>query len=106
AFTAVGVGGYVVYPAAPPWLASDEGVVGTVHRISARGWDYLHLPLVGDLVDHGQEGSNPVAAMPSLHAGAALLVTLFLWPVLGRAWRAVLLVYAVLMAATLVYTGE
>jgi membrane-associated phospholipid phosphatase len=106
AFTGLGVAVYVVYPAAPPWLASDLGALGTVHRVVSPGWDYLHLDVVGRLVVAGQGGSNPVAAMPSLHAGTALLVALFLWPVATGAWRAVLLGYALLMAVALVYTGE
>jgi membrane-associated phospholipid phosphatase len=105
-FTVVGVGGYVVYPAAPPWIASEQGEIGPVDRVSAVGWDHLHLGAIGDLIARSQEGSNPVAAMPSLHAGAAALVMLFLWPVVGTRWRAVLLAYALSMAATLVYTGE
>jgi membrane-associated phospholipid phosphatase len=44
--------------------------------------------------------------MPSLHAGAALLIALFLWPLTGKLWRAALLCYALLMAVALVYTGE
>ena len=44
--------------------------------------------------------------MPSLHAGAALLVALFLWPSVSRIARAALVTYAVAMALTLVYTGE
>jgi membrane-associated phospholipid phosphatase len=99
-FTVLGVTGYVVHPAAPPWLAS-----GT-ERVSTLGWDHLGLDRIGDLLTRSQEASNPVAAMPSLHAGAALLVALFLWPVVTAAWRAVLLGYALLMALTLVYTGE
>ena len=106
AFTAVGVGGYVVYPAAPPWLASDMGVVGPVRRISGLGLDYLHLGALDRLITSGQQDSNPVAAMPSLHAGAALLVALFLWPVATRLWRALLAAYVGAMALTLVYTGE
>ncbi|MGA8210411.1 MAG: phosphatase PAP2 family protein [Nocardioidaceae bacterium] len=106
AFTTVGVGGYVGYPAAPPWLASDLGEIGPVVRISALGWDYLHLDLPGRLTALGQDSSNPVAAMPSLHAGSAMLVALFLWPLASRAWRAVLIAYVVAMAVTLVYTGE
>jgi membrane-associated phospholipid phosphatase len=106
AFTTIGVTGYVVYPAAPPWLASEQGQIGTVDRISNLGWDYLGLDWVGDLTTYGQEGSNPVAAMPSLHAGAALLVALFLWSSVSARWRAVLLAYALSMAVTLVYTGE
>ncbi len=76
----VGIAGYVAYPAAPPWLASQRGDIGAVERISDVGWDVLHLDLVAHLTRLGQDGSNPVAAMPSLHAGAALLVALFLWP--------------------------
>ena len=105
-FTTVGVGGYLMYPAAPPWLASDLGEIGAVSRISTLGWDYLHLDAVGRLIEVSQEGSNPVAAMPSLHAGSALLVALFLWPSAQPLWRAALLGYAAAMAVTLVYTGE
>ena len=105
-FTVVGIAGYVVYPAAPPWLASEQDRVGTVDRISHVGWGYLDLGPIARLSDLGQGESNPVAAMPSLHAGAALLVALFLWPAISGRWRAVLLGYAALMALTLVYTGE
>jgi membrane-associated phospholipid phosphatase len=105
-FTTLGIGGYVAYPAAPPWLASDLGVIGTVNRVSSPGWDYLHLEVVGRLVVSGQEGSNPVAAMPSLHAGTAMLIALFLWPLANTLWRAALLGYVALMAVALVYTGE
>lgn len=106
AFTVVGVGGYVVYPAAPPWLASEQGQIGAIERSSEIGWHYLGLDLVGRLSTFGQSNSNPVAAMPSLHAGAALLVTLFLWRVLARRWRVLLAGYVGLMALALVYTGE
>ena len=107
--TVVGVTGYVLYPAAPPWLAAGRGDVPGVHhvdRLSSRGWDYLHLGPVRALTDLAQGQSNPLAAMPSLHAGTALLVTVFLWPVVRRAWRVVLLAYVLAMALTLVYTGE
>ena len=43
-FTTLGVGGYVVYPAAPPWLASDRGEIGAVDRISSAR---LGLPAPG-----------------------------------------------------------
>jgi membrane-associated phospholipid phosphatase len=106
AFTVVGVGGYVVYPAAPPWLASDLGVIGAVTRVSHVGWDHIGLGFVTELTTSGQGASNPVAAMPSLHAGAPMLVTLFLWVLLSPRWRAALLGYVLVMALTLVYTGE
>lgn len=102
----VGIAGYVLYPAAPPWLAAERGDIGAVDRISHLGWEHLQLDVVARLTELGQAGSNPVAAMPSLHAGAALLVALFLWPSVGAVLRGVLVAYAVAMAATLVYTGE
>jgi membrane-associated phospholipid phosphatase len=106
AFTTIGVSVYVLYPAAPPWLASERGEIGAVDRISSPGWDYLHLDLVGRLIVSGQQDSNPVAAMPSLHAGSAMLVALFLWPMAKVVWRAALVGYVLMMAVALVYTGE
>jgi hypothetical protein len=105
-FTALGVGGYVAFPSAPPWMASEVGVVGPVHRISGLGLEYLHLAPLDLVVTSGQASSNPVAAMPSMHAGSAMLVCLFLWPVAGRVWRAALGLYVCIMALSLVYTGE
>ena len=102
----LGIVVYIAYPAAPPWLAAQRGDIGDVERISQLGWEVLHLDAVGRLVELGQSGSNPVAAMPSLHAGAALLVALFLWPSVSRAARVALPAYALAMAVTLVYTGE
>lgn len=102
----VGIAGYLAYPAAPPWLAAERGDIGAVDRISVLGWDVLGLDPVGRLVELGQVGSNPVAAMPSLHAGAAFLAAAFLWPSVSRVVRGLLVAYALAMALTLVYTGE
>jgi membrane-associated phospholipid phosphatase len=104
--TLLGIVGYLVYPAAPPWLAAQRGDIGALDRISHIGWDGLGLDAVGRLVQLGQSGSNPVAAMPSLHAGAALLAALFLWPSVQLVSRVLLAAYALAMALTLVYTGE
>ncbi|MBC2933586.1 phosphatase PAP2 family protein [Nocardioides sp. zg-1228] len=102
----LGIVGYLAYPAAPPWLAAERGDIGAVERISHVGWQVLGLDPVGRLVELGQSGSNPVAAMPSLHAAAALLAALFLWPSVSRVSRVLLVVYPLAMAVTLVYTGE
>lgn len=102
----VGIAVYLAYPAAPPWLASQHGAIGGIARTSTAGWDHLHLPELGRLLEASQEGSNPVAAMPSLHAATALLVALFCWPAASRRVRVLLGAYAVVMALTLVYTGE
>jgi membrane-associated phospholipid phosphatase len=104
--TVAGTVTYVVYPMAPPWMADELGVVDGVARISDIGWSSLHLAPVGDLLTRSQGASNPVAAMPSLHAAGAALVLLFFWPLAGG-WRRVLLAsYATAMGFVLVYTGE
>jgi membrane-associated phospholipid phosphatase len=102
----VGIAGYLAYPAVPPWLAAERGAIGAVDRISHVGWEVLGLDAVGRLVELGQAGSNPVAAMPSLHAGAAFLAAAFLWPSVSHLMRSLLVAYALAMALTLVYTGE
>lgn len=106
AFIVIGVAGYVVFPAAPPWMASDAGLIGPVTRLSGSGWDHLHLGGVAQLFGAGQAESNPIAAMPSLHAGGAMLVSLFLWPAVRSRWRVVLVLYPVVMGVALVYAGE
>jgi membrane-associated phospholipid phosphatase len=106
AMSLLGIAGYLAYPAAPPWLAARRGDIGALDRISHLGWEGLGLDGIGRLVQLGQSGSNPVAAMPSLHAGAALLAALFLWSSVSRISRVLLAAYALAMAVTLVYTGE
>ena len=97
---------YVLFPASPPWLAADLDVIGPVQRVSADGWAGLNLEAVGSALERLQGDSNPVAAMPSLHAAVPALIALFLWH--GARWwlRAATCAYAVVMAWTLVYTGE
>jgi membrane-associated phospholipid phosphatase len=64
------------------------------------------LPSFSRLVENGQALANPVAAMPSLHAGFTLLITLFLWKFCRWWWRIPLAAYPVLMGFTLMYFGE
>ena len=78
-----------------------------VARLSARGWIWLHLGDVDDALAHAQQaGSNPIAAMPSLHIAFASLVALFIGYRLRSAWRWLLVLYPCAMGFTLVYAGE
>jgi membrane-associated phospholipid phosphatase len=98
---------YVLFPEAPPWLAARDGLIDPVHRLSARGWIWLRLGDVEDLLDNAQkDGSNPVAAMPSLHTAFAVLAALFVATRLADRWRYLLALYPVAMGLVLVYTGE
>lgn len=107
ALSAAGLVTYVLYPAAPPWLAARDGVVEPIRRLSANGWDVLGLPHAGALLADSQGQVNKVAAVPSLHTAFAVLTCLVLFPVARRAWqRAGLLAYAVMMPLVLVWAGE
>jgi hypothetical protein len=105
--SAAGLVTYVLYPAAPPWLAAKDGVIGPVQRLSGAGWEVLGLPRAGALLADSQGQVNQVAAVPSLHTAFAVLTCLVLYPLAKRAWqRAGLVAYPVLMALVLVWSGE
>jgi membrane-associated phospholipid phosphatase len=98
---------YILFPAAPPWYASRDGlIVPGVERIATRGWDALGLHGAGALIQHGQAASNDVAAIPSLHAAFTALLTVFVWSQLGRVGRVLMTIYTLTMALSLVYGGE
>ncbi|MTB84872.1 phosphatase PAP2 family protein [Nocardioides sp. zg-578] len=94
---------YILYPMAPPWMASGDGYMGEVTRITSRGWTDLGLGRF-DLVLQGV--GNPVAAMPSLHAGIAFLVAGYGIVRLRSPWRWVLVAYPLAMSLALVYFAE
>jgi hypothetical protein len=106
ALSALGIVTYFAFPAAPPWLAADDGLIEPVVRISTRGWQALGLHGTGNLLHTGQLAANPVAAMPSLHGAFALLVSVTLLGITRRRWWPLLVAYPLAMALTLLYSGE
>jgi membrane-associated phospholipid phosphatase len=101
-----GLATYIVFPAAPPWMASEMGVLGEIHRSTGRGWEVLGTG-TASLFSEGQAGVNLVAAVPSLHSAFTMLVALFLWGRVRRPWlRPLLLLYPLAMGLTLMATGE
>jgi hypothetical protein len=105
--SAAGLVTYVLYPAAPPWLAAREGVIEPVDRLSSSGWAVLGLPRAGALLHSSQGQVNPVAAVPSLHTAFAVLTCLALLPLARHVWqRLALVAYAVGMPVVLVWSGE
>jgi membrane-associated phospholipid phosphatase len=98
---------YTVYPAAPPWMASLNGELGPgIARIAPETLRAVGGHTVNSAIQRGEAYSNPVAAIPSLHAAIPMLLLLFCWPVINRWLRGVLVAYSALMAWTLVYGGE
>ncbi|WP_110208915.1 phosphatase PAP2 family protein [Nocardioides daejeonensis] len=95
---------YVFYPMAPPWMAGRDGYLEEqVLRLTSRGWGdtglgRYHLILTGV--------GNPVAAMPSLHAGTAFLISFYLIQRYRNAWAWLSLLYPLTMSFGLIYYGE
>jgi hypothetical protein len=95
---------FLLYPAAPPWLAQTWGLIGGIgypqnHVLAAIQPEGLGT--IDTFAIWGNASPHPVAAMPSLHAGFPWLVMLFavryfgwkgLWFILynGALWFAVL----------------
>jgi membrane-associated phospholipid phosphatase len=97
---------YLLYPAAPPWMAGLNGRIPHVGRVVQATLHVLGGETVNTAVEKGSAYSNPVAAMPSLHAAIPMMLAVLFWT-RARWWlKAVLAAYAVAMALTLVYTGE
>jgi hypothetical protein len=101
-----GLATYIAFPAAPPWLASQEGLLAPLQRTTGKGWEILGVGTAA-LFSEGQAGVNVVAAIPSLHAAFTMLVALGIWPrVRRRALRPLLLLYPLAMGLTLIACGE
>jgi membrane-associated phospholipid phosphatase len=97
---------YVLFPAAPPWLAAQHGYIDHTYRINHQVVQWLPIPKADALFQSGTRWSNDVAAVPSLHAAYAMMIALFLWPRVGSRWRPLLAIYAVGMGLSLIYLGE
>lgn len=97
---------YILVPAAPPWYAAQQGLCEEIVRIATRGWAVLGIPVAGQLITLGQGVVNQVAAIPSLHAGMAVTISLFFWPRVRTGMRIFFVFYVSLMIFALVFGGE
>lgn len=104
--SATGLLTYALYPAAPPWLAGERGLLPHVTRIVPTMWRSLGLHFAGSLVESGDRFANNVAAVPSLHTAFATIVAAFLWPRRWKWLRPLVAAYPLAMAFALLYTGE
>ncbi|MFL6159767.1 MAG: phosphatase PAP2 family protein [Marmoricola sp.] len=94
---------YIVYPMKPPWMASKEHYLPEIHRVTSRGFASIGLERANIVM---QGASNPVAAMPSLHAAVAFLIAFWgIWR-LRSAWRFLLILFPLAMCFALVYMAE
>jgi membrane-associated phospholipid phosphatase len=99
----VGLAVSFALPTAPPWLAGQVGELPFVARIL----EDVGNDASADLYRQGYEiaGTNPVAAMPSLHMALTVVVAITAWRIGPRLGSAACL-YAGAMGFSLVYLGE
>jgi membrane-associated phospholipid phosphatase len=105
--TLAALGTYVLYPAAPPWMASLNGYLPAgVVRVVAVTLSASGVEQINSAVERGELYANSVAAMPSLHGAVPMMLLVFCWPLVRRRARGLLAFYVAAMAFTLVYAGE
>lgn len=95
---------YLLFPAAPPWMASDYGLIEPIHRVSSDVWYALGVNDFSTF--YSQVSPNPVAAVPSLHSAYALMFALFVVTLFKTKWKHVAWVFPLLMIVGTVYQGE
>lgn len=95
---------YVVFPAAPPWMASELGLIEPLHRISSDIWQAMGVTNFSAV--YASLSPNQVAAVPSLHAAYPVLFVLFTSKLfgLGKTWW--LWFYPLSVWLGIVYLGE
>jgi PAP2 superfamily protein len=102
----MGFATYALFPAAPPWMASQLGELEPTTRSIGAIWSHIPIGNFDTLYEKGANFSNQVAAVPSLHGAYTLLVALILWPLVPRWGRVLLALYPIAMTYALVYTAE
>ncbi len=102
----VGVTLYFLAPTAPPWMASEQGLLGGVVRgMDGVGPAILGASLYGSAFDFLAE-PNPTAAMPSLHFAASFVVVLVGLMLRSRVLTGIAVFYSAALAFALIYLGE
>ena len=95
---------FLIFPTAPPWLASQNHYIQPIVRTSSYVWNSLGIHNFPSLYNH--LAANPVAAVPSLHAACATLLAIFIFKLYGKRWGALSLIYPLLIYVGVVYEGE
>ncbi len=95
---------FLLFPAAPPWLASDGHYIAHISRISSDVWFALGIKNFPSF--YNEITPNSVAAIPSLHAAWATLLVIFVFKFYGRRWGALSLLYPFAIFIGTIYQGE
>ncbi|MDH7493685.1 MAG: phosphatase PAP2 family protein [Candidatus Saccharicenans sp.] len=97
---ASGISLYALVPTAPPWMASN--MFGLLPKLAHFNID-IYTAYIPDLT--AGFNTDPVAAMPSLHAAFPFLCSLLLWKIF-RLKALPFYIYTAIIFFTIIYTGD
>jgi membrane-associated phospholipid phosphatase len=96
-----GLIGYIALPTVPPWMAASQlHLLPPIDHIVTSAYT-RYLPEIYGVFD-----SNPVAAMPSLHAAFPTACAIVAWRTLGRRAGLLIGLYAACLILSVIYLGE
>jgi len=95
---------YLVFPAMPPWLASQNGHIPPVSRILLDFYNSVGLGFVNMI--YGAVNHHPTAAVPSLHMATTFLPMIYIAKLYGRKGKLLALVVNLAVLFAIVYLGE
>lgn len=95
---------FMIFPAAPPWMAAQLGMIPDIARFSDEIWKALGAHGFPNI--YSQINPNPVAAVPSLHVAYPTLFTLYVWRIWGAKFGGPMLIYPLSVMFGVVYLGE
>ncbi len=95
---------FLAFPAAPPWMASDQGRIEPIAHVSSAIWGAVGIKDFPSV--YNKISPNAVAAVPSLHAGYSFLFAYFLIRLYKTKWRWLSITYPLLIWTGTTYQGE
>lgn len=95
---------FLLFPAAPPWLASDKGLIQPIVHTS--NYVFAALGFHDFPTLYSKISPNPVAAVPSLHAAYGTLLVIFAYKLFGKKWALLAALYPLIIYVGTVYSGE
>ncbi len=95
---------YLLFPAAPPWMASNVGY--TDHIIKLSNNIFIAWGLQNFSVVFSHLNANQTAAIPSLHAAYPFLDLLIIYRLFGKKWAIPFAIYPLSVWFGVVYLGE
>jgi len=95
---------YLLFPAAPPWMASDQGYIEHITRVSSQVWAAFGIHDFPSI--YNKISPNQVAAVPSLHAAYSFLFAYFITKLYKTRWKYVAWIYPILIWFGTIYMGE